>query len=115
MAQSGPLDSVMTDVVVIRKALESALANLSAIPGELSTAEMVKTVQSAKDTINKISGGTVSGPGSKIEAGSPSDPKAVEALINQLSETKAMMQATRQLMDEAVNKPVVVDWLEGSK
>jgi len=26
-----------------------------------------------------------------------------------------MMEATRLLMDEAINKPVVVDWLEGTK
>jgi hypothetical protein len=35
--------------------------------------------------------------------------------MNKLAETKAMMEATRLLMDEAINKPVVVDWLEGTK
>ncbi len=35
--------------------------------------------------------------------------------MNKLAETKAMMEATRPLMDEAINKPVVVDWLEGTK
>ncbi len=35
--------------------------------------------------------------------------------LNKLAETKAMMEATRLLMDEAINKPVVVDWLEGTK
>jgi hypothetical protein len=42
-------------------------------------------------------------------------PKAVGELLNKLAETKAMMEATRLLMDEAINKPVVVDWLEGTK
>jgi hypothetical protein len=136
MASSGQMESVMTDVGVIRKSLEDALANINAIPGALNTGEMVKTVENAQETMRKIAesrgvpagGGTgapaVAGPGAaagaegagaKIEPGSLSDPKAVESLINQLSETKAMMKATRQLMDEAVNKPVVVDWLEGSK
>ena len=36
-------------------------------------------------------------------------------LLNKLAETKAMMEATKLLMDEAINKPVVVDWLEGTK
>ena len=121
MASAGQMGTVMTDVGIIRKSLEDALANINNIPGELSTAEMVKTVQSAQKTISEVTGGGAGGTrvgagvGSKIEAGSLSDPKAVEALINQLAETKAMMQATRQLMDEAVNKPVVVEWLEGSK
>jgi hypothetical protein len=49
------------------------------------------------------------------QAGSLTDPKAVGELLNKLAETKAMMEATRLLMDEAINKPVVVDWLEGTK
>jgi hypothetical protein len=32
-----------------------------------------------------------------------------------MTDPKAMMEATRLLMDEAINKPVVVDWLEGTK
>jgi hypothetical protein len=119
IATSSQMGSVMTDVGVIRKALEEALANISGISGTLSTEEMVKTVKSAQDTIRQVSEsrGVVvpGGAGAKVEPGPFSDQKAVESLINQLSETKAMMQATRQLMDEAVNKPVVVDWLEGSK
>ena len=118
MASGGQMESVMTDVGVIRKSLEAALANLNGISGAISTEEMVKTVRSAQDTIKKISesrGLPLTTGGAKGEAGSLSDPKAVESLINELANTKAMMQATRQLMDEAVNKPVVVDWLEGSK
>jgi len=119
MASSTQMDTVMTDVGVIRKSLENALANLKAIPGNLNTSEMMKTVQGAQKTIQEVAESRgVSLPGGaepKGEPGSLSDPKAVQSLINQLSETKAMMQATRQLMDEAVNKPVVVDWLEGSK
>jgi hypothetical protein len=119
IATSTQMNTVMGDVGVIRKALEEALANISGISGTLSTDEMVKTVKSAQDTIRQVSEsrGVVvpGGAGAKVEPGPFSDQKAVESLINQLSETKAMMQATRQLMDEAVNKPVVVDWLEGSK
>ena len=36
-------------------------------------------------------------------------------LLNKLAETKAIMEATRLLMDEAINKPVFVDWMEGTK
>ena len=117
MASAGQMSTVVADVGVIRKALEDALTNINAIPGTLTTAEMVKTVKGAQDIMLKLSEGRVApgGDGAKGEPGAWSDPKAVESLINQLSETKAMMQATRQLMDEAVNKPVVVDWLEGSK
>jgi hypothetical protein len=35
--------------------------------------------------------------------------------MDKMAETKAMMEAMRLLMDEAVNKPVVVGWLEGSQ
>jgi hypothetical protein len=51
----------------------------------------------------------------QAQAGSLTDPKAVGELLNKLAETKAMMEATKLLMDEAINKPVVVDWLEGTK
>lgn len=125
MASSGQMETVMTDVGVIRKSLEDALISLKGITGDLTTEEMSKQLKEARTTLQKTAEGRGGAPavkesveakeGVKIEAGSLSDPKAVESLINQLSETKAMMQATRQLMDEAVNKPVVVDWLEGSK
>jgi len=119
MASSGQMESVMSDVGIIRKSLEDALANINAIPGEMNTGAMLTTIKSARKTMEKVAEergiAPAVGAEPKVEPGSLSDPKAVESLINQLSETKAMMKATRQLMDEAVNKPVVVDWLEGSK
>ena len=32
-----------------------------------------------------------------------------------IEEMQAMMKAVRLLMEESVNKPVVVDWLEGAQ
>jgi hypothetical protein len=128
------MTAVMGDVEIIRKSLQDVLASINGIPAALNTGEMAQTVKSAQESLRKIAAerglpnlgagggggagggvGGAAGGGVKGEPGSLNDPKAVESLINQLSETKAMMQATRQLMDEAVNKPVVVDWLEGSK
>ncbi len=85
----------------------------------MSTEELVKTLNDAASTMKKMAAGrgvaTPLGAGADAQAGSLTDPKAVGELLNKLAETKAMMEATKLLMDEAINKPVVVDWLEGTK
>ena len=115
---AGQIPQVMSDLAIIRKSLEETLAQVKGVPGGMSTEEMVKTVNAAADSITKLAaerGGGMLGEPVKAQPGSLNDPKAVADLMNKISETKAMMEATRQLMEEAVNKPVVVDWLEGTK
>ena len=116
---SGQMPKVLDDLMQIKKALEATMTQVKEIPGGMTTEELVKTVTSAASTIKRVADergiSTPLGQGGAVQAGSLSDPKAVGDLLNKLSETKAMMEATRLLMDEAVNKPVVVDWLEGTK
>jgi len=115
---AGQIPQVMSDLAIIRKSLEEALSQVKGVSGGMSTEEMVKTVNAAADSITKLAaerGGGMLGEPVKAQPGSLNDPKAVSDLMNKISETKAMMEATRQLMEEAVNKPVVVDWLEGTK
>jgi hypothetical protein len=80
---------------------------------------LVKTVKDATRSISQVAGDRGMKPlgetSNDLVAGPVSDPKAVADLMNKLSETKAMLEATRLLMDEAVNKPVIVDWLEGNQ
>ena len=118
---TGQIPQVMTDLAIIRKSLEETLSQVKGIPGQMSTAELVKMVNDAATTMKEMAAGrgvaTPAGAGAEAQAqaGSLTDPKAVGELLNKLAETKAMMEATRLLMDEAINKPVVVDWLEGTK
>jgi hypothetical protein len=118
---TGQIPKVMGDLEIIRKSLEETLLQVRGIPGQMSTAEMVKTVNDAAMTMKTMAAGRgVAMPLGADSTGSPqagslTDPKAVGELLNKLAETKAMMEATRLLMDEAINKPVVVDWLEGTK
>jgi hypothetical protein len=118
---SGQIPQMMTDLAIIRKSLEETLSQVKGIPGQMSTAELVKMVNDAATTMKAMAAGrgvaTPAGAGAEAQAqaGSLTDPKAVGELLNKLAETKAMMEATKLLMDEAINKPVVVDWLEGTK
>jgi hypothetical protein len=116
---TGQIPQVMTDLAIIRKSLEETLSQVKGIPGQMSTEELVKTVNDAATTMKKMAAGrgvaTPLGAEAQAQSGSLTDPKAVGELLNKLAETKAMMEATRLLMDEAINKPVVVDWLEGTK
>jgi hypothetical protein len=116
---AGQIPQVMNDLMIIRKSLETALTQVKGIPGEMTTADLAKKMDDATMTMRKIADergvAAPAGGGDKVQAGALNDPKALAELLNKLEETKAMMQATRLLMDEAVNKPVVVDWLEGTK
>jgi hypothetical protein len=124
---TGQIPQVMTDLAIIRKSLEETLSQVKGIPGQMSTEELVKTVNDAASVMKKMAAGrgvatplgaeaqAQSGSTGSLQAGSLTDPKAVGELLNKLAETKAMMEATRLLMDEAINKPVVVDWLEGTQ
>ena len=124
---TGQIPQVMTDLAIIRKSLEETLSQVKGIPGQMSTAEMMKALNDAASTMRTMAegrgvvtqagstGSPQAGSTGSPQAGSLTDPKAVGELLNKLAETKAMMEATRLLMDEAINKPVVVDWLEGTK
>ena len=117
---AGQVSRIATDVADVRKSLADALKQVQEVPGSMSTKDLIKTLNDATEAIRGAAAGRgiaspLGQPDSKLEPGSLNDPKAVADLLNRLTETKAMMEATRQLMDEAVNKPVVVDWLESTK
>ena len=118
---TGQINKMADDLADVRKSIEAALKKAQEVPGEMSTTDLIKTLNEAAKTIRNVASehGITSPLGSKSGSsemtGSPTDSKTLSDLMNRLTETKAMMDATRQLMDEAINKPVVVDWLEGSK
>jgi hypothetical protein len=117
---SGQVTKIVSDLNDVRRSLEAALKSIQEVPDNMPSGELRKMLNEAADSIRKIAAGKGvtlqpgEAPGKVPETGGW-DPKTVGDLLNRLSETKAMMEATRQLMDEAVNKPVVVDWMEGSK
>jgi hypothetical protein len=98
----------------MRTALDATLQQVKGIPDAMSTENLVKSLRDTMGKIDEIAKqrGVDLGQPTDVAPGSFSDPKAVAKLLNTISETKAMMEAMRLLMDEAVNKPVVVDWLE---
>lgn len=116
---TGKMSQVATDVAEIRRSLGSAMAQIQSIPGEMSTEGLVKSLREAMGKIDEVAKSRglqpLGQPTEELKAGLLSDPQAVAKLLNTISETKAMMDAMRVLMDDAVNKPVVVEWMEGEK
>ncbi len=116
---SGNLGKVTADVDEIKRSLTSAMTQIKAIPGEMSTEGLVKSLREAMGKIDEVAKGKglqpLGQPAEELKAGSLNDPQTLAKLLNTIAETKAMMDAMRVLMDDAVNKPVVVDWLEGGK
>jgi hypothetical protein len=103
----------------MRTSLDKTLEQVKGIPDSMSTETLVKSLRESMNKIDEMAKnrGMTSpmGAGEGVEPGSPSDPKVVAKLLNTISETKAMMEAMRLLMDAEVNKPVVeVKWLEGT-
>jgi DNA-binding FrmR family transcriptional regulator len=119
VAGAGKLDQVLSELDAIQRSLSSVKGDVEGLPESMTTEAMVKVIKQAMDDIRNVAGGRglptegIGQTGGALEAGSLSDPQSVSKLLNSIAETKAMMQAMQGLMDEAVNKPVVVDWLEG--
>lgn len=112
--KDGKLDDMLAHLKVIRKAIEDAQGNLKQIPESVSTADLLKALQDATSKINKIAEGKGLSPlmEEKDVAASPKfDQNTIAQLNSRLDESKAMLEAVRLLMDESVNKPIVIDWL----
>jgi len=115
---AGQMSQALADLAVIRKSLGAAAEQAQGIPTAMSTEELVKSIRDAMgkiDEMAKARGLQPLGQPTELKEGSLTDPQTVAKLMNSIAETKAMMDAMRLLMDEAVNKPVVVDWMEGVK
>lgn len=115
---AGQLNKALEDLEIIRKALGAAAEEMKGVSPALSTEDLVKSLREAMgkmEEMAKARGLQPLGQSTELEPGSLTDPQTVTKLLNSIAETKAMMEAMRLLMDEAVNKPVVVDWMEGAE
>jgi DNA repair ATPase RecN len=114
---AGRVTKIEDGVAQIQGLLESTLEQVRAIPGAMGTDSLVQKLGEAMSKLDALAKpkGVKLGDSEALVPGSANDPQALNNMINSLAETKAMMEAMRLLMDEAVNKPVVVQWMEGSK
>ncbi len=115
---AGQLNQALEDLAVIRQALGAAAEQMRGVASTMTTEDLVKSIRDAMSKIDEMAKARglqpLGQPADELQAGSLTDPQTVAKLLNSIAETKAMMDAMRVLMDEAVNKPVVVDWLEGA-
>ncbi len=108
---------VLDQLGQIRDALNKTVGSVNHISDTFSTESLARTLnESIKrlEALAKLNNIPLGQPPETVEPGAFSDPKALSKLLNSIEQTKAMMEAMRLLMDEAVNKPVVTPWLEGS-
>jgi hypothetical protein len=113
----GQIPKIMSDLADLRKALGATMDQAGGVRDSMGTEKLVQTLRDAMgkiDALAKDRGIKTLGQ-EDLKPGEGTDPKTVSKLMDKMAETKAMMEAMRLLMDEAVNKPVVVGWLEGSQ
>jgi hypothetical protein len=116
---SGQIPQIMNDLAALRKALGATMEQAGGVRESMGTDKLVQTLREAMEKIDVLAKGrgikTLGQSDVEFKPGDVTDPQTVAKLMDKMAETKAMMEAMRLLMDEAVNKPVVVDWLEGNQ
>ena len=110
---AGQLGQMAANVAAVRDALTTALEQLQGIPEEIGSGRLVDAFREALDQMKRLAEQQgVPLAEMALPSGPITDAATIMQLNNNLAEMKAMMDALRTLMDEAVNKPVVVEWLE---
>ncbi len=111
----GQVGRMLTELGRLRGDLNETLAKVKGIPDSMSTEGLVNSLRETMTKLDDMSKklGYPMGQPTIPEAGSVTDQAQVTKLLNSIEQAKAMMEAMRMLMEEAVNKPVVVDWIEG--
>jgi hypothetical protein len=111
----GKLDSALAHLVAIRDALTDAQSNIRQVSNTLGTKNVADELDAIGQRINAL--GAISKDIKDLVSPTEGqvDREAIVKLNARMEEMQAMMKAVRQLMEEAVNKPVVVDWLEGAR
>ena len=115
---SGQIPKIMSDLAELRKALGATMTDAGGVRDSMEPDKLAKAIHDAMlkiDEMAKKQKINLGQPTEEFKPGALSDPQTVTKLMDKMAETKAMMEAMRLLMDETVNKPVVVDWLEGSQ
>ena len=112
----GRVSQMASDLSQVQQSLQKVAGLVKEVPEGIDTkglAEALNDTVKKIDQIGKDRGVNLGKP--EAAQGGPLTAENVDKLINKMAETKAMMDAMRLLMEETVNKPVVVEWLEGSK
>jgi hypothetical protein len=117
---SGQIPKIMSDLAELRKALGATMSEAGGARDAMGPDKLALAIRDAMLKIEEMAKGrgikTPLGSGPEVPpADGQPDPQTYAKLMDKMAETKAMMEAMRLLMDEAVNKPVVVGWLEGSQ
>ena len=109
----GRLDSAVAMLTEIRGALHETQSDVQ----DLAKVDVAVALKEAAQKISEIAKNTT-GIDQFIKTSAPTKPvdgDAVLQLNKNIAEMKASVELIGRLMDETVNKPLYVEWLEGGK